>query len=70
MELTAEQLGYLSRAGQHLAALRKDANRRAHQAATGSAPNAQKAADAHRQDDQRAHQPHQPSPGQSPGAHR
>ncbi|WP_078492525.1 MobF family relaxase [Streptomyces yerevanensis] len=79
LELTAEQLGYLSRAGQHLAALRKDANRRAHRAATGSAPGAQDAADAHRQDeasaprahredDQRAHQPHQPGPGQSPGA--
>ncbi|MFF7845192.1 hypothetical protein ACFZC6_41600 [Streptomyces ossamyceticus] len=79
--LTAEQLGYLSRAGQHLAALRKDANRRAHRAATGSAPGAQNAADArrqdeagapraHREDDQRAHQPHQPGPGHSPGAHR
>ncbi|WP_432197091.1 MobF family relaxase [Streptomyces sp. bgisy027] len=79
--LTAEQLGYLSLAGQHLSKLRKNANRRAHQVASGSAPGGQDAADAHRQeetgapsghrqDDQRAHQPHQPGPGHSPGAHR
>jgi hypothetical protein len=30
LELTAEQLGYLSRAGQHLSVLRTDASRRAH----------------------------------------
>lgn len=80
LELTAEQLGYLSRVGQHLAALRKDSNRRAHQAVGGSASSAQDApgahqdeADAsraHREGDQRAHQPHQPGPGQSPGARR
>jgi conjugative relaxase-like TrwC/TraI family protein len=80
LELTAEQLGYLSRAGQHLAALRKDSNRRAHQAVDGSAASAQDApgahqdeagaARAHREDDQRAHQPDQPGPGQSPGARR
>ncbi|MEU6889514.1 hypothetical protein ABZ918_30765 [Streptomyces viridosporus] len=39
-DITAEQLGYLSRAGQHLAALRKDSNRRAYQAVDGSASSA------------------------------
>jgi conjugative relaxase-like TrwC/TraI family protein len=80
LELTAEQLGYLSRAGQHLAALRKSSNQRGHQVVDGSAASAQDAPGAHHdgagasrahlEDEQRAHQPHQPSPGQSPGAHR
>ncbi|MFC8373384.1 hypothetical protein ACFUIT_36445 [Streptomyces sp. NPDC057239] len=36
-DITTGQLGYLSRAGQHLAALRKDSNRLARQAVDGSA---------------------------------
>ncbi|MCG0283996.1 MobF family relaxase [Streptomyces sp. PSAA01] len=65
LELTAEQLAYLSRAGQRLAALRKDSVRRAHRPADGSAPGAQHPGAAHRQDKQHAHRqpPHEPGPG-------
>lgn len=43
LELTADQLSRIGRTGQRLAALRKDGNQRAHQAAAGSTPSAQDA---------------------------
>lgn len=58
LDLTAEQRSRLGRAGQRLAALRKDANQRAHQAPAGGASGAQDAPDAHRQDEQHAYRQH------------
>ncbi|MGW2393914.1 hypothetical protein ACWCYK_31150 [Streptomyces lydicamycinicus] len=63
LDLTADQLSQLGRAGQRLAALRKDANQRGHRAAGGSGPGAQDVPDAHRQDEQHAHRQHPPQPG-------
>lgn len=67
LELTADQLSRLGRAGQRLAALRKDANQRAHQAAAGSAPSTQGAPAA----DPGSQQHQQPGPehgqGRGPG---
>lgn len=68
--LTAEQLDYVGRAGQRLAALRKDAKERADRVAAGSASSAQDAPDAHRQDEQRAHRQHPHEPGRGHGAPR
>ncbi|MCX4799889.1 relaxase domain-containing protein [Streptomyces sp. NBC_01242] len=68
--LTAEQLDYVGRAGQRLAALRKDANRRADRAAAGSASSAQDAPDAHHQDEQHAYRQHPYEPGRGHGAPR
>ncbi|MCF1597750.1 relaxase domain-containing protein [Streptomyces muensis] len=69
LELTADQLSRLGRAGRRL---RKDSNQRAHQAAAGSAPSAQGAPAAEqddadgahpvRQDNQQAHRPQEPGP--------
>ncbi|WP_327228636.1 hypothetical protein OG229_38480 [Streptomyces platensis] len=67
LELTADQLSQLGRAGQRLAALRKDANQRAHRAAAGSASGAQDDPDAHRQDEQHAHRQHPHEPGRGHG---
>ncbi|MFJ3673919.1 hypothetical protein ACIPSE_46540 [Streptomyces sp. NPDC090106] len=66
LELTADQLGRLGHAGQHLATLRKDANWRADQTAIRSASSAQSAAavDPGRQQHQ------QPGPEHGPGPRR
>ncbi|MGW3653539.1 MobF family relaxase [Streptomyces sp. NPDC000878] len=67
LELTADQISRLGRAGQRLAALRKDANERADQAAADSAPSAQDAPAA----DPSSQQHQQPGPehgqGRGPG---
>ncbi|MFI0155844.1 hypothetical protein [Streptomyces lydicus] len=67
LELTAQQLSHLRRAGQQLAALRKDAHQRAHQAAADCASNAQDA-HAHRKDEQQAHRQYPYEPGRGHGA--
>lgn len=65
LELSAERLSYLGRAGQQLAALRKEAQQRAHLAAADRASNVQDAPYAHRQDEQHAPRqyPHEPARG-------
>lgn len=68
LRLTAEQLDYVSRAGQRLAALRKDANQRADRVAAESASSAQDAPAAHRQEEQHAHHQHPHEPGRGHGA--
>ncbi|MFF7705398.1 MobF family relaxase [Streptomyces lydicus] len=70
LELTADQLSQLGRAGQRLVALRKAANQRAHQAAAGGAPGMPDAPDAHRQDEQQTHRQRPPEPGRGHGAPR
>ncbi|MFI9080936.1 MobF family relaxase [Streptomyces sioyaensis] len=64
LELTADQLSQLGRAGHRLGALRKDANQRAHRTAAGSASGAQDTLEAHRQDEQHAYRQHSHEPGQ------
>ncbi|MFD5341467.1 hypothetical protein [Streptomyces hawaiiensis] len=63
LELAAEQLDQLARAGQQLAALRKEANQRGYQAASGGAPGAQDTSDVHHQDERHAHRIHPHEPG-------
>ncbi|MEV4453749.1 hypothetical protein AB0K24_52045 [Streptomyces mirabilis] len=66
LELTADQLFQLARAGKAVAGLADDVRDRMRtdlHHGDGAAPRP------YREDDQCAHQPHQPAPGRSPGAH-